>query len=102
DQQVAEVVLSGDLFEGFGAGSIGAAFGVSYRKEEFDQRTLDPSDEFPALVDGTLLSEIGLLPEGLRGVFPEGGGPGCNPPSTAGIPGLRFVPSGYCGDQNSS
>jgi outer membrane receptor protein involved in Fe transport len=101
DQQVVELVLSGDLWEGFGAGAIGAAFGASYRKEEFDQRTLDPSDEFPALVDGTLLSDLGLLPAGLRGLQPDGGGAGCTP-GLAGIAGLRFVPSGYCADQNSS
>ena len=99
DQSVAEVVMSGNPWKGFGAGPIGAAFGASWREEKFDQRTLDPSDEFPAQVDGTLLSDLGLLPVGLRGVVPQGGGPSC--PGT-GIPGLRFVPSGYCGDQNSS
>jgi iron complex outermembrane receptor protein len=100
EQRVAEFVLSGDLFEGFGAGAIGSAFGVSWREEEFDQRTLDPADEFPAQVDGTLLSDLGLLPAGLRGVVPQGGGAGCV--GLAGIPGLRFVPVGYCGDGNSS
>ena len=100
EQRVAEFVLSGDLWEGFGAGAIGSAFGVSWREEEFDQRTLDPADEFPAQVNGTLLSDLGLLPVGLRGVVPQGGGAGCV--GLAGIPGLRFVPTGYCGDQNSS
>lgn len=99
DQHVAEIVLSGELFEqGFGAGPIDAAFGASWRKETIDQRTLDPGDEFPALVDGTLLSDLGLLPAGIRGVVPDGGG--CA--SAFGIPGLRFVPNGYCGDNNSS
>jgi outer membrane receptor protein involved in Fe transport len=100
EQRVAEVTLSGNLWEGFGAGPIGSAFGVSWREEEFDQRTLDPADEFPALTNGTLLSDLGLLPAGIRGVVPQGGGPGCV--GLAGIPGLRFVPTGYCGDQNSS
>jgi iron complex outermembrane recepter protein len=94
-----ELVMTGQLHEGFGAGSIDAAFGASYRKEKFAQATLDPSDEFPAQVDGTLLSAQGILPAGVRGVVPDGRTviPGYN-----GIPGLRFVPAGYLGDSNSS
>lgn len=98
DQHVAELVLTGDLWDGFGAGPIGAAFGASWRKEELDQRTLDPADEYPALVDGTLLSDLGLLPPGIRGIVPEDGGCAAD----YGVPGLRFVPTGYCGDNNSS
>ena len=55
---------------------------------------------FPALPDGTLLSSLGLAPASLRGVVPEGesgGVAGYN-----GIPGLRFVPTGFKGDSNSS
>jgi iron complex outermembrane receptor protein len=98
-QDFFELVLSGPLHEGFGAGTIDAAFGASYRKEQFDQATLDMSDEFPAQVDGTLLSDLGILPAGIRGLIPEGRTviPGYN-----GIPGLRYVPSGYLGDSNSS
>jgi outer membrane receptor protein involved in Fe transport len=99
-QHVAELVMNGTLWEGFGAGPIAGAFGASYRKDELDQRTLHPSDEFPALPDGTLLSDLGIHPATLRGVVPEGqsgGVPGYN-----GIPGLRFVPAGYLGDSNSS
>jgi iron complex outermembrane recepter protein len=100
DQHVAELVLNGELWEGFGAGPIAAAFGASYRKDSLEQRTLDPSDEFPALPDGTLLSSLGIAPASLRGVVPEGengGVAGYN-----GIPGLRFVPTGFKGDANSS
>ena len=99
DQHMFELVTSGQVWEGFGAGSVDAAFGLSYRKETFNQRTLDPSDEFPAQVDGTLLSDLGILPPGVRGVIPEGRNviDGYN-----GIPGLRFVPNGYTGDNNSS
>ena len=93
-QDFAEVVFTGALGEGFGAGPISAAFGASYRTEELWQKTLDPSDEFPALVDGTLLSSLGLLPVGVRGLIPE------NLPN--GIPGLRHVPNGFLGDANSS
>jgi outer membrane receptor protein involved in Fe transport len=95
-QQFAEVVFTGELGEGFGAGPISAAFGGSYRSEDLWQKTLDPSDEFPALVDGTLLSSLGLLPVGVRGVIPY------NPVTGAGIPGLRHVPPGFTGDANSS
>jgi iron complex outermembrane recepter protein len=100
DQHMFELVANGEVFEGFGAGPVDAAFGISYRKEELEQRTLDPSDEFPAQVDGTLLSDQGIHPASLRGVVASGqsgGVPGYN-----GIPGLRFVPAGYQGDQNSS
>lgn len=100
DQHVAELVLNGTVWEGFGAGPIAAAFGISYRKDSLDQRTLDPSDEFPALPDGTLLSDLGVAPASLRGVVPEGENGGV--PGYDGIPGLRFVPTGYKGDQNSS
>ncbi len=42
---------------GLPAGDISAAFGLSYRKESLDQRTVDPADEFPALPDGRLFSD---------------------------------------------
>jgi outer membrane receptor protein involved in Fe transport len=93
-QDVVELVFTGELGEGFGAGPISAAFGAAYRREDLWQKTLDPSDEFPALVNGTLLSDIGLLAPGIRGVIPQ------NLPG--GIPGLRFVPAGFTGDTNSS
>lgn len=100
DQQVAEAVVTGDLWEGFGAGPLAAAFGASWRKEALNQRTMDAADEFPALPDGTLLSALGVAPSTLRGIVPQGqsgGVAGYN-----GIPGLRFVPAGFLGDSNSS
>ncbi|MCP5146162.1 MAG: TonB-dependent receptor [Gammaproteobacteria bacterium] len=100
-QHFAEIVLSGELFEGFGAGSINAAFGGSYREDKLDQRTVDPSDEFPALVNGTLLETLGnIQPPGVRGIFPEGDP--TLPAGYTGIPGLRYVPNGFKGDANSS
>lgn len=103
-QTVAEVTMSGDLGFGLAAGNVAAAFGVSYREEKLDQRTMDPADEFPALPDGRLFSDLGLAPEGLRGLVEEG-----IPPTTSGYfpgydgyPGLRFVGTGYRGDNNSS
>jgi len=100
DQHFMEFVMSGDLHEGWGAGPIGAAFGAAYRREGMSQRTLDPSDEFPAQVNGTLLSDLGIHPATLRGIVPQGesgGVAGYN-----GIPGLRFVPTGFKGDSNSA
>jgi iron complex outermembrane recepter protein len=102
DQKFAEVVLTGDVWGGFGAGPVGAAFGVSYRKDTLDQKTLDPSDEFPALPDGTLLSELGIAPASLRGVVAQNAPGGGGVPGYTGIPGLRHVPGGFQGDQNSS
>ncbi len=98
-ENVGEIVLSGDVWKGWGAGAIQAAFGGSYRKETLSQRTVDPSDEFPALPDGTLLSSLGIAPAGIRGVIPQGN---TSVPGYTGIPGLRFVPSGFLGDGNSS
>ena len=86
--------FTGDLAEGFGAGPISAAFGASYREEELWQKTLDPSDEFPALVNGTLLSSIGLLPVGVRGLIPQ------NLPN--GIRACVTCPMASTGDTNSS
>ncbi|HVY82913.1 MAG TPA: TonB-dependent receptor [Steroidobacteraceae bacterium] len=100
DLQVAEAVVTGDVWRGFGAGPIAAAFGASYRKESLRQRTMDPSDEFPALPDGTLLSSLGIAPASLRGVVPQGQSGGVA--GYTGIPGLRFVPTGFLGDANSS
>jgi outer membrane receptor protein involved in Fe transport len=97
---MAELVASGEVFDGFGAGPVDAAFGVSYRKEELDQRTLNPADEFPAQVNGTLLSSQGIHPASLRGLVPSGQSGGIA--GYTGIPGLRFVPAGYLGDANSS
>ncbi len=100
DQHVWELVASGELFDGFGAGAVDGAIGVSYRKETLDQRTLDPADEYPAQPDGTLLSAQGLMPGGIRGVIPDGNTTAA--PGFSGIPGLRYVPGGFLGDANSS
>jgi outer membrane receptor protein involved in Fe transport len=93
-QDWAEFVMSGDVWRGFGAGAISGAVGASYRKEELDQSTPDPTDEFPATPDGVLLSDLGLLAPGIRGLIPQ------NLPG--GIPGVRNVPAGFTGDANSS
>ena len=98
---VGELSLSGDLGFGLPAGDISTAFGVSYRKDELNQRTVHPDDEYPALPDGRLLSDLGLMTAGLRGIVPESGA--CSPVTgLKGVPGLRFVPTSYCGDNNSS
>jgi hypothetical protein len=47
-QDFIEFVMTGDVWEGFGAGAISGAFGASYRSEKLDQKTPDPTDEFPA------------------------------------------------------
>jgi outer membrane receptor protein involved in Fe transport len=94
EQEWAEFVMSGDVWRGFGAGPISGAVGASYRKEELDQSTPDPTDEFPTLANGTLLSDVGLLPPEVRGLIPQ------NLPN--GIPGVRNVPGGFTGDANSS
>jgi iron complex outermembrane recepter protein len=100
DQTVGEVSMSGDLGFGLPAGDISSAFGLSYRKDTLNQRTVDTADEFPALPDGRLLSSLGLMSAGLRGIVPQ---TGClTGASGAGVPGLRFVPNSYCGDGNSS
>lgn len=100
DEHMVELVTSGEVFDGFGAGPVDAAFGVSYRQDELFQKTLEPGDEFPAQVDGTLLSDLGIHPASLRGLVPQGQSGGVA--GYTGIPGLRFVPAGYLGDANSS
>ena len=99
-QHFAELVLTGDIWDGIGAGAVSGAFGGSYRKETLDQFTMDPSDEYPALPDGTLLEDLpgNIQPPGVRGIFAEGGAPD---PYT-GIVGLRGLPLGFTGDRNSS
>jgi outer membrane receptor protein involved in Fe transport len=101
EQTVGELSLSGDLGFGLPAGDISTAVGVSYRKDELNQRTVVPGDEYPALPDGRLLSDLGLMTPGLRGIVPESGF--CSPNAgLQGVPGLRYVPTSYCGDNNSS
>ncbi len=101
EQNVAELAISGDLGFGLPAGTISTAVGVSYREDKLDQRTVNPADEFPALPDDRLLSNLGLIPAGLRGIVPQ---QGCTNLANGafGVPGLRFVPNSYCGDGNSS
>jgi outer membrane receptor protein involved in Fe transport len=93
-QDFVEFVMTGDVWRGFGAGAVSGAFGASYRSEELDQSTPDPTDEYPATPGGVLLSDLGLLPEGIRGLIPQN--------SPGGIPGVRNVPRSYTGDSNSS
>ena len=92
----AEVTLAGNLTKGSGGalGAITAAFGLSWRQEALDVRTVDPCDEFPCTYEGVLLSDLGFNPQHFRGILPE--------TSPGGIPGLRFVPAGFAGDANSS
>lgn len=93
-QDFVEFVMTGDIWDGWGAGAISGAFGASYRSEELDQSTPDPTDEFPATPSGRLLSDLGVLAPGIRGLI-EQHLPG-------GIPGVRNVPAGFRGDANSS
>ena len=93
-QDFLEFVMTGDVWDGWGAGAISAAFGASYRSEKLDQSTPDPTDEFPATPSGVLLSDLGVLPEGVRGLIPQH--------LPGGILGVRNVPTGFTGDANSS
>jgi hypothetical protein len=101
-EEDAEVSVRGDLTKGSGGvlGSISAAAGVSWREEQLGVRTVDPCDEFPCTIEGQLMSDLGLAAVGSRGITasvnPTTGAP------QAGVPGLRFVPSGFAGDANSS
>jgi outer membrane receptor protein involved in Fe transport len=101
DMNAAELVLDGNVWHGFGAGPVSMAVGAAFRKETLAQRTLDPSDEYPALPDGTLISDlISTVNPALRGLVPEVTTSAVY--AGAGIPGLRFVSAGYLGDANSS
>jgi iron complex outermembrane receptor protein len=98
-QDFAEFVMTGDLWDGWGAGAISGAFGASYRSEELVQSTPDPTDEFPATPSGVLLETLGVVPVGSRGLVEDHllpGGAAANPN------GIRNVPTGFRGDANSS
>ena len=95
-QDFVEFVMTGDLTDGWGAGPISAAFGASYRREELDQSTPDPTDEFPATPSGVLFETLGVIPAGFRGLI-ESHLPGGQLTS-----GIRNVPAGFRGDGNSS
>jgi iron complex outermembrane receptor protein len=97
-----EITFRGNLTPGSdGAlGPITAAFGLSWREEQLDVRTVDPCDEYPCTIDNVLLSDLGLNPLGLRGILAGVNSDGSVNPN--GIPGLRYVPPGFAGDSNSS
>ncbi len=95
-QDFVEFVMTGDAWEGWGAGPVSAAFGASYRSEELDQLTPDPTDEYPATPSGVLLEDYGINTAGVRGLIEE-----YRPGGLAGS-GIRNVPSGFRGDANSS
>jgi iron complex outermembrane recepter protein len=102
DQDFLEFVMTGDIWQGWGAGVISGAFGASYRSEGLEQKTPDPTDEFPATPSGVLLSDLGVLPVGIRGLVTSAGVPAGDLPAIPGIPGVRNVPAGFLGDANSS
>jgi outer membrane receptor protein involved in Fe transport len=114
-----ELSANGELFKGFGAGAVNAAFGIAWRKESILQTTPDPANEYPAFLDGTLVGNvIPTQPTYFRGVIPYGfyinqygytapwpaSAPttAINGKATGGIPGLYYVPTGFLGDANSS
>ena len=83
-QDFLEFVMTGDVWEGFGAGAISGAFGTSYRNEELEQSTPDPTDEYPATPSGAAALEHHTAAR--RRARPDSAG------SPGGIPGLRYVP----------
>ncbi len=100
-QDLFEVSASGSLGIGLPAGDISAAVGANWRRDDFEQGTPNPSDEFPALADGRLLKDLGIG-DGTRGIVPQYG---CTPggtPVTGGVPGLRYAAAGFCGASSSS
>lgn len=99
----SEITLRGSLTHGSGVlGPISAAFGLSWREEQLDVRTVDPCDEFPCTVNGVRLSDLGLMSPDLRGVLAGANPDGSRNSNPNGIPGLRYVPPGFAGDSNSS
>ena len=102
-EEDAEVTLAGNLTKGSGGvlGPITAAFGLSWREEQLGVRTVDPCDEFPCTIEGVMMSSLGLAAPGSRGILAQFN-PTTGAPQAFGIPGLRFVPSGFAGDANSS
>ncbi len=100
----AEVTLRGNLTQG-GSGVLGpisAAFGLSWREEQLNVRTIDPCDEFPCTINGVRLSDLGLMSPTLRGVEAGANPDGTRNSNPNGLPGLRYVPPGFSGDSNSS
>lgn len=67
DQDFAELLLTGDIYEGWGAGPIGAAFGLTYRDEEVVQFT------HPQFGERGMINVPSL---GIRGIPPGFAGPG--------------------------
>ena len=118
DLKNGEIAANGKLFDGW-AGPIRAAFGAAWRKETILQTTPDPSNEYPAFLNGQLIGNtIPTQPTYFRGIIPQGfyiningntapwpaGAPSVtvNGKATGGIPGLYYVPGGFLGDANSS
>ena len=84
EQHVAELSMSGEVYKGWGAGPVTAAFGATYRHEHIFQWVQDatniPSDQdhgHPVLCNG----DAAAVAAGLRGV---------NPPDCANTVGVQF------------
>jgi outer membrane receptor protein involved in Fe transport len=84
NQQVAELSMDGEVFQGWGAGAITAAFGGSYRREsirQIVQDTTNPPDDntkgHPVLCN----SDPAAIAAGLRGV---------NAPDCANTVGIQY------------
>lgn len=89
EQTIAEVVLNGEIYEGFGAGAVMMAVGASYRKDELRQWKKDLRDEFVYL-NGVNTGLRGLVPEGQPGGM-AGVRPGSVPPGFTGNASLSNV-----------
>jgi outer membrane receptor protein involved in Fe transport len=88
EQYFTEVVLSGEVWRGWGAGPVSMAVGGSHRDDHLDQHITDVCDEF-VCINGVSTGVRGLIPENV---------------ATGGIPGVRpgSVPSGFQGTSNLS
>ncbi len=95
NQHVAELSMNGEVFKGWGAGPITAAFGGSYRAESILQIVRDSTNEasnhtsgHPVLCNG----DAAAIAAGLRGV---------NPPDCANTVGIQYSKvSNILGDIN--
>lgn len=84
-QTFAEMVLSGKVYDGIGAGAFRMALGASYRRDQVRQWKADLRDEF-VYING--------VSTGLRGLL--------NETQPGGYVGVRGIPSGFQGNNSLS
>src|SRR5690606_10028116 len=66
EQDLAEITMSGEVFEGWGAGPISTAFGAAYREDSISPRIRDYTN--PWQTEGVITVPLNNPAQGIKGI----------------------------------